>query len=191
MLPFFIVEIKSFSVFGKKICFVFTPSLTRVQWFRRRGCMGCKNTPKSFELLKTGHNPWKFGQNPWKSKQNLKISRQNLWKSGHKMAPNGVWLWKMTPKVCRKTNEDKFIFVKRKKTVGKRCTTTFWTSLGKFGQKSFAPQKFACSCTYLNATFAAASLVPSCCNNRLDAHFWLEYDVGLPYLRRRNYGQSQ
>jgi len=28
------------------------------------------------------------------------------------------------------------------------CTTTFFASLGKFGQKSFAPQKFACSYTY-------------------------------------------
>jgi len=28
-----------------------------------------------------------------------------------------------------------------KKTVGKSCTTTFWASVGKFGQKSFAPSK--------------------------------------------------
>jgi len=26
-------------------------------------------------------------------------------------------------------------------TVGKICPTTFWASLGKFGQKSFVPQK--------------------------------------------------
>ena len=35
------------------------------------------------------------------------------------------------------------------KMVGKSCTTTFWASLGKCGQKSFAPQKFACSYTHL------------------------------------------
>ena len=27
-------------------------------------------------------------------------------------------------------------------------TKTFWASLGKFGQKSIAPKKIACSCTY-------------------------------------------
>ena len=93
---------KIFLVFGKKICFVFTPSLTRVQWFRRRGCMGCKHTPKSFELLKTGHNPWKFGQNPWKSKQNLKISRKISENLGTKWRPTVFDFEKWRPKFAEK-----------------------------------------------------------------------------------------
>jgi len=31
----------------------------------------------------------------------------------------------------------------------KSCPKTFWASLGKFGQKSFVPQNFACSYTYV------------------------------------------
>jgi len=45
----------------------------------------------------------------------------------------------MAPNVCRKTSEDHFLEVTQK-NVGKICTT-FWASLGKFGQKSFALPK--------------------------------------------------
>jgi len=79
------------------------------------------------------------------------------------MAPNLVWLRKMSPKVCRKTSEDHYFRGRTTKTVDKSCTTTFWASLGKFGQKSFAPQKAACSYTYGLTKFHAGSEQPLVC----------------------------
>jgi len=40
------------------------------------------------------------------------------------------------------------IFVGGRKFVGKSRTKIFRAGLGEFGQKSFAPPKFACSYTY-------------------------------------------
>jgi len=61
------------------------------------------------------------------------------------MVPNVVSLQKMAPKVCRKTSEDHNFGGHTTKVVS---SPTFWASLRKFGQKSFAPPKFACSYTY-------------------------------------------
>jgi len=68
------------------------------------------------------------------------------------MAPNVVWLQKMPPNACRKTNED-LLFDGHTENgvhghcgrilVGKSCTTTFRASLGKFAQNFSHPQKFA------------------------------------------------
>ena len=98
------------------------------------GVQGVQVHPKSFDLLKIwAKSPrireknWKFGQNPWKS--------------GKKMAPN----------ICTKTHEDHILKVTPKKSLTDLCerkfvgkishTKTFHASLGKFGQKSFAPPK--------------------------------------------------
>ena len=69
------------------------------------------------------------------------------------MAPNLAWLQKMAPEVCRKSHEDPFRRSHQiglhdlcgRAFVGKSYTKAFRESLGKFGQKSFAHQKFPCS----------------------------------------------
>jgi len=64
--------------------------------------------------------------------------------------PNVVCLQKMVPNVCRKTNDDLFFGghtekglndLCGRKFVGKSRTKTSRTSLGRFGQKSFATPK--------------------------------------------------
>ena len=84
------------------------------QWCWR---WGCKRTHKSFELLKI-----------WAT--SLKI--------GVKIAPKVAWLQKMAPKVCRKTNEDRFWKSHQslndlcgREFVGKSCTKN---SSGMFGE---------------------------------------------------------
>ena len=60
-------------------------------WCRRRGCRGCKRTPKSFDLLKIWAKSlkiWAKSLKIWaKTGQNPQISRQNLWKSEQKWRP--------------------------------------------------------------------------------------------------------
>jgi len=113
------------------------------QWCRRRGCRGCKLTPNNFVLSKIRG---KFLKNLGKIPENP-----------GKMAPNVVWLQKMAPKVCKKSHEDFFgvtsqLFLRGhtkirpswplwENFIGKSCTNTFQASLGKYGQKSFAPPK--------------------------------------------------
>jgi len=78
-----------------------------------------------------------------------------------KIAPNVVWLQKMAPKVCIKTDEDLFWRLHQwpffggytndlceRKIVGKSCTKNFSCKFGEIRAKSFAPRKFACSNTY-------------------------------------------
>jgi len=92
----------------------------------------CKHTPQNFVLLKI-----------WATSLNICA----------KMTPNVAWLQKLVPKVCRKTHEDVFGHHTKKSLndlcwrefVDKSCTKNFSGSLGKFGEKSFAPQNFACT----------------------------------------------
>jgi len=55
--------------------------------------------------------------------------------------------------------------------VGKSCTKNFRASLGKFGQKSFAPPKFASSYTYVDI---------KCLQKYIDS--WHCDAVGLPMV---------
>jgi len=94
------------------------------QWCRRLGCRGCKRTPKSFDLLK------------------IQAKSLKIWAKSLKIWAKSLKIWaKTAPDVCRKTSEDHFLGGHTKKTVSKSCTTIFWASLGKFGQKSFASPK--------------------------------------------------
>jgi len=128
-----------------------------IQWCRLRGCRGCQLTPKSFALLRIWANSlkirakslkiWALSLKIWA--KSLKIWAKSL-KIRAKMAPNVVWLQKMAPNVCRKTQDDLLGEVTPKKGLHDLCgkifgrksrTKSFQKHLGKFGQKSFAPPK--------------------------------------------------
>ena len=79
----------------------------------------------------------------------------------------------MALNVCRKTHEDLFLGGHPKKRsswslwekiVGKSYTKTFRTSLGKFGEKSFAFQIFACSYTYVCGSMTGSYCSLKVCN---------------------------
>jgi len=98
------------------------PEYSQIQLCRRQWCRECKSTTKSFDLLKI----WAIS---------LKI------------------LEKMAPNVCRiaflgdHINKIASWSLWEKKFLGKSRTKTFWTSLEKIGQKSFAPPKI---CLFLH-----------------------------------------
>jgi len=122
--------------------------------------------PQQFRFVK---NPGKISQNLSKILESLGKIPENTCEIpkcvdkipenlGKKWCPTLFDIQKMAPNVCEKTNKSFFqsSHQKRssvhdfcgKKFVSKSRTTTFRTSLGKSGQKSYAPQNFACSCTY-------------------------------------------
>ena len=74
------------------------------------GAGGASAPPKVLICRISGQNPRNFWQNPWKSGQNPEISGQNpeiSWQNprNSKMASTVVWLQKMAPNICRKTDE--------------------------------------------------------------------------------------
>jgi len=85
------------------------------QWWW--GCRGCKQIPKSFDLLEI-----------WATSLKIRV----------KMTPNIAWLQKIAPKFCRKTHEDLFgghtkkglNYLCGREFVGKSCTKLF----GEFGE---------------------------------------------------------
>jgi len=96
-----------------------------------------KSWPNPWKCCQNSENLGKIPENPNKIPKYLSKIPENL----GKMVPNVVWLQKMAPNVCRKTSEDHLLGGHTTKMVGKSCTTTFLASLGKFGQKSFAPPR--------------------------------------------------
>jgi len=87
------------------------------------GCMECKHTPKTFDLVK-------IPENLGKSRGNLSKIWANSLKIRAKPEPNVLGFETNGVQHHTKT------FFSPK---------IFWASLGKLGKKSFAPQKFACS----------------------------------------------
>jgi len=63
-------------------------AITLKHWCRRRGCRGCKHTPKSFDLSKI-------------QRKSLKIWAKTL-QIRAKMAPDVAWFQKLTHTVCKK-----------------------------------------------------------------------------------------
>ena len=99
-------------------------------WYRRWGWRGCKRTLKKFDLVKIRAKSFKIRAKSLKIfTKSLKIWANSL-KIWSKMAPNMVWFNKMAPKMTWRAFFWKSLFLE-----------SFRTSLGEFGQKSFAPPK--------------------------------------------------
>jgi len=124
---------------------------------------GVQSTPNTFDLSKIRTKSLKMREKSLKKQEkSLKIFGQNLWRSGKNgvqrclTARNGA-------NVCRKINEDLFLWKSHQKHLHDLCgrkfvtksrTTTFWTSLEKFGQKYIAPQNI---CFFLHLCFQLLS----------------------------------
>jgi len=81
-------------------------------WCRRRGCRGCKRTPKSFDLLKIWAKSlkiWakslKIWAKPDKIPKYLGKIFENLSKNGAQRCLTS----NMAPNICRKTSKDHFL----------------------------------------------------------------------------------
>jgi len=90
------------------------------------------------------------------------------------MGHNVVWLQIWRPTLAE--NKVKTIFWRpHRKTVGKICMTTFWASLGKFEQKSFAPPKIRLLlhlCTSVSDRFYFRTKRLLCYAANVDACWW-------------------
>jgi len=95
---------------------------------------------------KKSENLGKIAENPNKIPKHLGKILENL----GKMAPNVVWLQKMAPKVCRKTNEDHFLEVTPQKRSAKVARQLFWQVWENLGKNPLHPQEFTCSCTFVS-----------------------------------------
>ena len=147
------------------------------QWCRRRGCRGCKRTPKSFDLVKIHGNPSKICEN-------LHQIPENLGKNG---AQRGL-IWKKWRPTFAESHEDLFSsWSSQKKVCLRKCShkkwpkTFFGQGWGKFGQKSFAPPKI-CLLLHLWCHFAMDLLPPF---NKIkmwkyQLHPWALYGPLLP-----------
>jgi len=97
--------------------------------------------PKVVICWKSGQNHWKFWQDLWKSGQNPWRSRKTGAQRCFTSKNNAQRLqrnkWHFLGGDTKKCLHD----LRGKQFVGKSPTTIFWASLGKFGQKSFAPPK--------------------------------------------------
>jgi len=132
------------------------------QWCRRRGC---KQTPKSYDLSKIQAKSLKMWSNALK-----------IWVKSLSIQAKSLQIWeKMAPNVWRKTNEDIFLRSHQirphdlcgRKFVGKSGRTTFRKSLGKFGQKSFAPPNVSNFHKQVVKSHTSTNIIilPSCCRN--------------------------
>jgi len=119
------------------------------QWCRRWGVQGVQVNPQKFWFVE---NLSKITENFDKTENLGKIPEDP-----DKKGAQRCLTFKMAPKLCRKTQLRPFFgftpktglhVLCERNFVGKRRTKTFRASLGKFGQKSFAPQNVACSYTY-------------------------------------------
>ena len=99
-----------------------------------RGVQGVKAHPQKLWFVE---NPGKIPENLSKIPEHPKIPRPNPWNSGQKCRPTLLDFKQWHPVFAEKQVETIFW----RKTVGKSCTTTFWASVGEFGQNSFAPTK--------------------------------------------------
>ena len=108
------------------------------QWCRRRGCRGCKRTPKSFDLstireksTKRFAKYLKFWANYLQIWIKMALNVVSFLKIGAQRGKNHM----KTP-FWRSSQND---LCRRK--YSHRVALKLWASLGKFGQKSFAPPK--------------------------------------------------
>ena len=110
--------------------------------------VGVQAHPQKFLFVeypgKIPENLGKIPENPNKIPKYLGKIPENLGKNGaHRCLPS--------KKGAQGLQKNKpFFGGHTTKTVGKRCTTTFWASLGKFGQKSFVSPKI---CLLLHLCF--------------------------------------
>jgi len=122
--------------------YIFTNKYVSYQWCRGQGCSGCKPTPKSFDLLKIWEKFLKILATNMAPKFEFFFPKpkKNTWRPFLEVTPlKGLY------DLCKM------------KFVGKSPTKSFRESLGKFGQKSFAPPKICllshpclpctCNCT--------------------------------------------
>ena len=112
-----------------------------LQWCRRRGCRGWKRIPKSFDLLKIPKNLGKICENFGKIPENPNKIPENLGKIPENLGKNGAQHCLTSKNGAQGLQKNKwrpFVWRSHHKNGQKSCTTTFWASLGKFGQKSFA-----------------------------------------------------
>jgi len=110
---------------------------------RRQGCRGCKRSPKRFDLLK-------MRENLGKTYENVRKIPENTGKNG---AQRCLILKNLRPTCDGESHEHLFLEVIPKKDVNDLCRRkyshkdlpenrkSFRTSLGEFGQKSFASPK--------------------------------------------------
>jgi len=118
-----------------------------MQWCRKRGCRGCKRTPKSFDLVKIRQNLCKIRVTMGKICDKL-CKSVKTWKSGQKWRT--TWVWFEGNGAQRLQNHMKtFSFFGghpnwRSSWINDRTKSgpkMFRASLGKFRKKSFAPPK--------------------------------------------------
>ena len=139
----------------------FSSCLYRRHWYRRRGCRGCKRTPKTFDLvkiransLKSGQNLCKFGQNVWKPFRKITVCALILQNWHLKLKCRRffkvVFLFRYFLASYGKFGQKWYLkcFDLRKSTQHEmKCSrlvfllSFFRVRLGKFGQKSFPPPK--------------------------------------------------
>jgi len=151
-----------------------------VHWCRRRGCGGCKRTPKVLIWWKLGQNLRKFVKNLWKSSQNCCTCFDFT-----KMAPKKIiFFWKfMHWFTYFRAIEGKFgeVLVKFGQkwcltaSIWKQCAQwnavvfygghflwiLFRASLQKFGLKFFAPPKI---CLLLHLCFSCVNVLKGSVN---------------------------
>jgi len=134
-----------------------------MQWCRRGGVQGVQAHPQKFWFVqnlgkipetfgKISENLGKIPENPNKIPKYLGKIPENLGKNGTQRCLTS----KNGDQSLQKSRWRPFFGGHSTKMVGKSCTTTFWASLGKFGQKSFAPPKI---CLLLHLCRYATELV--------------------------------
>ena len=129
------------------------------QWCRRRGCRGCKRTPKpqKFGFVENpgkipenvGNNSENLWQIPWKSKQNPQVSRKNPWKSGHNGAQHCLTSKNWLPRFAEK-HVKTFLGDTPQKRWAKVPRQLSWKVCENLGKNALHPQEFACSYIYLS-----------------------------------------
>jgi len=109
-------------------------------WFVENPRKISENVGKNSEIF------GKIPENPNKIRKYLSKIHKNL----GEMAPNFVWLQKISPKIFRKTSEDHFLGVTQQKRSAKFAQQLFWQVGENLGKIPLHPREFACSHTYVS-----------------------------------------